>query len=76
MGKKFGVPFSGAANEESDAWKDAATAAPFPADQVDESRKGAMHGSPKYSMDVDCEDMQSTVRASDGYSIMKKMESF
>lgn len=76
INKKFATPFSGAADRDSDAWEEAAKAAPFPADQVDESRKGAMRGAPKYAMDVDCEKMQSTGEASDGFTVWKKMETF
>lgn len=37
---KFGVPFSGAADEMIGGEKEAAMAAPFKADQVDDSRNG------------------------------------
>lgn len=76
MQKKFAVPFSGAADELTNSGDKAAMADPFPSDQVDESRKGAMRGAPKYAMDCDCEMMQSTGTATDGYSKWKKMESF
>lgn len=75
MNKKFGVPFSGAADLETDSGEDAAKAQPFPKEQVDESREGAMRGDPKYAMKADCVMMQSTVDASSGFTKWKKMES-
>lgn len=74
--KKFGVPFSGAADQESGAWEDAAKAAPFPSDQVDESRKGALRGDSKTDKSYGYAAMQSEPPSSDGYVVMKKMESF
>lgn len=76
MEKKFGIPFSGAADELTSAGDDAAKGDLFPSDQVDESRKGAMHGDAKFAKDVGCEMMQSTGKAETGFSPWKKMESF
>lgn len=73
--KKFGVPFSGAADEEFDA-EGADKAAPFKADQVDESRLGAMKGDAKYSDCRDFTNMQKTMKAADGFIVMKPMENF
>lgn len=74
--KKFGVPFSGAADMVIGGEEEAAKAAPFPSEQVDESRKGAMRGAAKFAKDVGCEMMQSTGKSETGYSPWKKMESF
>lgn len=75
MAKKFGVPFAGAAQVDIDD-TDAAKGSPFPSDQVDESRKGAMKGSAKYANSIDCEKMQSTGQSESGFTGWKKMESF
>lgn len=74
MEKKFAVPFSGAADELTDSGEAAAKAMPFPKDQVDESRKGAMRGDAKYAGDCGCDEMQSTVTAPTGFTKCKKME--
>lgn len=74
--KKFGVPFSGAADMVIGGEEEAARAAAFPTEQVDESRKGAMRGEPKFAKDSDCEMMQSTGKSEVGYSPWKKMELF
>ncbi len=72
---KFGIPFSGAADEEIGGQAAARKGDAFPSDQVDESRKGAMRGAPKYAGDVDgCVMMQSTGEACDGFTKWKKME--
>ncbi len=73
---KFGVPFSGAADEEIGGKEAARKGSPFPSDQVDESRKGAMRGAPKYAGDTDCVPMQSTVEIAPGFTGWKKMETF
>lgn len=73
---KFGVPFSGAADETIGGRDAARKGDAFPSDQVDESRKGAMRGAAKFSKDVDCDSMQTTMKATDGFSIMKKMENY
>ncbi len=70
----FGVPFSGAANEEIGGQEKARKGSPFKADQVDESRLGAMKGAPKYAADCDCVMMQSTGKEEEGFSKWKKME--
>ncbi len=72
----FGIPFSGAANEEIGGQSAARKGSPFKADQVDESRLGAMKGAPKYAKVTDCVPMQSTGEATEGFSKWKKMESF
>ncbi len=74
MVTKFGIPFSGAANEEIGGRDAARKGDPWPADQVDESRKGAMRGAPKYAADCDCVMMQSTVTVPEGFTGWKKME--
>lgn len=73
MAKKFGVPFAGAAQVDIDD-SDASKPAPFPSNQVDESRKGAMRGAPKYADSTDCESMQSTGKAEAGFTRWKKMD--
>lgn len=73
---KFGIPFSGAADEVIGGQDAARKGDAFPSDQVDESRKGAMRGDPKYAGDIDCMHMQSTVTVPAGYTGWKKMESF
>jgi hypothetical protein len=73
---KFGVPFSGAADEVIGGASMAAKGDSFPADQVDESRKGAMRGDPKYAKSVDSKMMQSTGAPCEGYAGWKKMETF
>ena len=71
---KFGVPFSGAADETIGGQEKARKGEPFPSDQVDESRKGPMRGAPKYASDTDCVMMQSTAEAQPGFTKWKKME--
>ncbi len=71
---KFGIPFSGAADQEIGGQAAARKGDDFPSDQVDESRKGAMRGDPKYAGDVGCVMMQSTGEAHDGFTKWKKME--
>lgn len=76
MVTKFAVPFSGAADLDIGGQEMARRGDNFPADQVDESREGAMKGNPKYAVVKDMEAMQSTGATSDDFSIWKKMESF
>lgn len=73
---KFGIPFSGAADEPISGQESARKGDSFPADQVDESREGAMRGAPKYANAAGFTPMQSTVTVPDGYTGWKKMETF
>lgn len=73
---KFGIPFSGAADEDIGGQEAARKGDPFPMDQVDESRKGALRGDSKTDKSYGHIEMESTGVATDGFMIMKKMESF
>lgn len=73
---KFGVPFSGAADRMIGGVDEARKAAPFKADQVDESRLGAMKGDAKYNNCRDFTEMYKTAEATDGFVVMKPMEKF
>lgn len=71
---KFGIPFSGAADEEIGGQESARKGDSFPSDQVDESREGAMRGAPKFAANMNCALMQSTGKPIDGFTGWKKME--
>ena len=73
---KFGVPFSGAADEEIGGRDAARKGDPFPSDQIDESRKGALRGDSKTDKSYGYTPMEKTAVATDGFIIMKPMESF
>lgn len=73
---KFGIPFSGAADEEIGGREAARKGEPFPSDQVDESRNGALKGDSKTDKSYGFTAMEKTATASDGFVIMKPMESF
>lgn len=73
---KFGVPFSGAADQMIGGELDAAKAAPFKSSQVDESRLGALKGDSKTNKSYDFTAMHKTAEATDGFVIMKPIESF
>lgn len=76
MAKKFGIPFSGAADREIGGEVEAEKAATFPSDQIDESRKGALRGDSKTDKSYGHSMMSSDAPSSDGFTVCKKMETF
>lgn len=73
---KFGIPFSGAADEEIGGQEAARKGSPFKSDQVDESRLGALKGDSKTDKSYGFTSMEKTATATDGFVIMKPMESY
>lgn len=75
MATKFANPFSGASDLDIGGRDEARKGDPFPSDQEDESRNGAMRGFPKYADVKDMTKMRDTAKkSSEGFSVWEKME--
>lgn len=76
MATKFGIPFSGAADEEIGGQAEARKGNPFPKDQADESRTGPLMKPFETDRSCGAVKMQSTAKPDEGFSGWKKMETW